>query len=228
VPYRAERSPSRTIHPWVADFETKVIRGEACLHAALQLKQQGFTPDAIVAHPGWGESLFLRDAWPDAPLGMYCEFFYRAEGADVGFDPEFPSRGAHDESRVRVKNANSLLHMQVADSGLAPTEWQASTFPEPFRWRLTVAHDGIDTRFVAPRADVTLVLKNASGTVSLTRADEVVTFVSRNLEPYRGYHSFMRALPDMLTQRPKARVVIVGGDETSYGAPPTDGRRCAK
>jgi hypothetical protein len=98
VPYRAERSPSRTIHPWVADFETKVIRGEACLHAALQLKQQGFTPDAIVAHPGWGESLFLRDAWPDAPLGMYCEFFYRAEGADVGFDPEFPSRGAHERA----------------------------------------------------------------------------------------------------------------------------------
>ena len=51
----------------------------------------------------------------------------------------------------------------------------------------------------------------------LFRSDEVVTYVARNLEPYRGFHVFMRALPDLLRRRPKAHVVIVGGDGVSYG-----------
>ena len=52
----------------------------------------------------------------------------------------------------------------------------------------------------------------------LRRGEEIVTFVARNLEPLRGYHSFMRALPPVLAARPKARVLIVGGDGVSYGA----------
>ena len=88
VPYGASRSSTPGIHPWVVDWETKVIRGEACFRAALQLKAGGFMPDAIVAHPGWGESLFLKDVWPQARLGMYSEFFYHRHGADVDFDPE--------------------------------------------------------------------------------------------------------------------------------------------
>ena len=224
ISYQARRSSAKAVHPWVADFETKVIRGEACLHAASKLKKSGFSPDAIVVHPGWGEGLFLKDLWPEARLGLYCEFFYHAEGADVAFDPEFPGADEHSEARVRVKNANNLLHMQVAHSGLSPTQWQASTFPQPFRSHITVAHDGIDTRAVAPRPDVAVTLKYANGAVTLTRADEVITFVNRNLEPYRGFHIFMRALPQMLAQRPQAHVVIVGDNQTSYGAKPKDGR----
>jgi glycosyltransferase involved in cell wall biosynthesis len=224
IRYRPARGTSATVHPWVADLETKVIRGQACLETALQLKRQGFAPDIIVVHPGWGEGLFLKDVWPAARVGLYCEFFYSASGADVEFDPEFPSADPHDASRVRMKNASNLLHMQVADAGLSPTAWQAATFPQPFRSRITVAHDGIDTRHVAPKADVRLTLSNASGSVSLGRSDEVITFVSRNLEPYRGYHVFMRALPQLLSERPKARVVIVGGDSVSYGSKPAGGQ----
>lgn len=224
LPYTAARETSRTVHPWVAELETKVIRGEACLQAALKLKKAGFVPDVVICHPGWGESLFLKDAWPRARMGMYCEFFYRNEGADVGFDPEFPSAAAYDASRVRVKNVNNLLHFETADAGLAPTEWQASTFPQPFRSRITVAHDGIDTRRIAPNEKVEMRLKTAEGTVSLGRSDEVVTFVARNLEPYRGYHTFMRALPQILAQRPNARVLIVGSNDTSYGAKPPGGK----
>ena len=51
----------------------------------------------------------------------------------------------------------------------------------------------------------------------LTREDEVVTYVSRNLERTRGFHIFMRALPQILRERPNARVLVVGGNEVSYG-----------
>lgn len=222
VPYSASRGTTPNVHPWVSDFETKTIRSEACFRAALQLKAQGFVPDVLIAHPGWGESLFLKDVWPKAKLGIYCEFFYHPEGADVGFDPEFPPKDVGDACRLRLKNINNLLHFEVADAGISPTHWQASTFPEPFRSKITVVHDGIDTDAVVPSANVSLTL---NGNLTFTKQDEVITFVNRNLEPYRGYHIFMRALPEMLKRRPNARVLIVGGDDVSYGARPEDGRK---
>ena len=221
VPYAAARGTTPNVHPWVSDFETKTIRGEACFRAALQLKAQGFTPDLIIAHPGWGESLFLKDVWPAAKLGIYCEFFYRSQGADTGFDPEFPVTDPGDAGRLRLKNLNNLLHFEAAEAGISPTHWQASTFPEPFRGKITVVHDGIDTKAVAPDAKIALTL---NGNLTLTRQDEVITFVNRNLEPYRGYHIFMRALPEILKRRPKARILIVGGDDVSYGARPPNGQ----
>jgi len=218
VPYTASRGTTPQVHPWVSDFETKTIRGEACFKAALQLKETGFAPDVIIAHHGWGESLFLKEVWPQAKLGIYCEFFYHPQGADVGFDPEFPPKDAGDACRLRLKNLNNLLHFEVADAGISPTHWQASTFPEPFRSKITVVHDGIDTQAVAPNPQVRLTL---NGQLNLTKGDEVITFVNRNLEPYRGYHVFMRALPAILKNRPNARVLIVGADDVSYGTRPT-------
>jgi glycosyltransferase involved in cell wall biosynthesis len=218
VHYTASRGSTPKVHPWVSDFETKTIRGEACFKAALQLKASGFTPDVIIAHHGWGESLFVKEVWPKAKLGIYCEFFYHPQGADTGFDPEFPVMDVGNVCRLRLKNLNNLLHFEVADAGVSPTQWQASTFPEPFRSKITVVHDGIDTQAVAPNPQVKLTLK---GNLHLTKDDEVITFVNRNLEPYRGYHVFMRALPELLRRRPKARILIVGGDDVSYGARPT-------
>ena len=222
VPYAASRGTTTNIHPWVSDFETKTIRGEACFRAALKLREQGFNPDVIVAHPGWGESLFLKDVWPTARLGIYSEFFYHPVGADVGFDPEFRASDPGEVCRLRLKNLNNLLHFEIADAGLSPTHWQASTFPEPFRSKITVVHDGIATAAVAPNPDARLTLR---GNPTYTRQNEIITFVNRNLEPYRGYHIFMRALPGILKARPTAQVLIVGADDVSYGARPPEGRK---
>jgi len=220
--YAAQRVSTPNVHPWVTDFETKTIRAEACFRAALKLRAEGFTPDVIVAHHGWGESLFLKDVWSNAKLAIYCEFYYHPHGTDVGFDPEFPVNDEGEVCRLRLKNLNNLLHFEVADAGISPTHWQASTFPEAFRSKITVVHDGIDTVAVAPNAAVGLTLKKTDGQdLPLTRQDEVITFVNRNLEPYRGYHVFMRALPEILKRRPNARVLIVGADAVSYGARPT-------
>jgi glycosyltransferase involved in cell wall biosynthesis len=220
VSYGLSRGNAKEAHPWTIDFESKVIRGEACLKAALALKDQGYTPEVIVAHPGWGESLFLKEVWPEAKLKLYCEFFYHSQGADVGFDPEFSSTDPADAGRVILKNANILLQFQQADSGLSPTHWQASTFPQHIRDKITVIHDGIDTEVLSPNPSASFLLDNGN---SLTRDDEVITFVNRALEPYRGFHTFMRSLPRLLTARSNAQVLIVGKEGVSYGAQPPNG-----
>lgn len=220
APYQVGRGSTPNIHPWSSDFESKLIRGEACFRAALRLKEQGFTPDVIIAHHGWGESLFIKEVWPKARLGIYCEFYYHAEGADSNFDPEFANHEPGEACRLRVKNLNNLMHFETADAAIAPTRWQASLFPEPFQQRISVIHDGIDTARLIPNRQASLTLDDQT---VLTCDDEIITFVNRNLEPYRGYHIFMRALPELLQRRPRARVLIVGGDSVSYGAKPPEG-----
>ena len=224
--YTATKGSTPAIHPWIRDFETKIIRSEACFRASLEMKNKGFTPDIIVAHHGWGESLFLKDIWPDTKMAIYCEFFYHTHGTDVNFDPEFINADPTNDCRLRLKNTNNLLHFDIADAGISPTYWQASTFPEPFRSHITVIHDGIDTKALAPNPSVSLSLNTSSGNaITLTRDDEVITFVNRNLEPYRGYHSFMRALPEIMRRRPNARILIVGADGVSYGSKAPDGKK---
>ncbi|WP_372887837.1 glycosyltransferase [Shimia sp.] len=222
LPYAITRKPATGLHPWLVDFETKLLRAEACHAAAARLKAQGYAPDVIIAHPGWGESMFLRDLWPEARIGLYCELYYKAREGDVDFDPEFPNRAADREPiRLRLKNLNNLMHAEVGDLGLSPTAFQAATFPEAVRQRISVIHDGIDTEALRPDPGAQYALPDGR---ILSRDDEVITFVNRNLEPYRGYHMFMRALPDLLRRRPDAQVLIVGGDEVSYGARPPRGK----
>ena len=219
--YKPARNSSRDIHPFAQEFETKVIRGEACAAAAGRLKSEGFDPDVIVANPGWGESLFLKDVWPQARMLALIEFFYCARGLDFDFDPEFHRPDVARDARLRAKNAHMLMALADMDRGLAPTHFQRSVIPEPYRERVTVIFDGIDTSVVRPDADAAVTLP---GGRVVRSGEEIVTFVNRNLEPYRGYHVFMRALPEILRARPNAVVLIVGGDGVSYGAPAPAGK----
>lgn len=220
-PYSADRSSSKDIHPWLTDFETKVIRADSCLTHCMKLKNKGFSPDAIIAHPGWGESLFLKEIWPGVPLGAYCEFFYAPTGTDLDFDPEFKTTTLiEDACRIRLKNLNNLLHENLMDKGISPTRWQASTFPVSMQKKMTVIHDGIDTEACCPN-DAAYVETKSLGRIF--KGDEIITFVSRNLEPYRGFHVFMRAIPRILAVRPKAKILIVGAEGKGYGALPLDG-----
>lgn len=221
VSYGVARKSTRGIHPWLVDFETKVIRGEACFHASIKLKKTGFNPDIIIAHPSWGESLFLKHVWPNARIGLYCEHYYRADGADIGFDPEIQRLTEADACKVDIKNIANLMSFETADALLSPTKWQAANFPSRIRERISVVHDGIDTNHLRPNSNISLTV---SSKLTLTKSDEIVTFVNRNLEPYRGYHIFMRALPEILKRRPNAHVFIVGRDGKGYGALSESGR----
>lgn len=219
--YAPARGNAKGIHPWLLDLESKTIRGDAVFRKCLQMRDDGFTPDIVLAHPGWGESLFVKDVWPDAKLGLYCELHYSETGNDVNFDPEFINTDPGNVCRLRLKNVNNQLHFDIADAAVSPTEFQANTFPETFRSKISVIHDGIDTQRIAPNLNVTFEVNSE---LTLRQSDEVITFVNRNLEPYRGYHVFMRALPQILKSRPNAQVVIVGADGVSYGKRAPDGK----
>lgn len=220
--YKISKSTSQTVHPWVADFETKIIRAEGCFKAALKLKEQGLSPDLIMAHHGWGESLFIKEVWPNTKLGIYCEFFYSPSGTDTGFDPEFPTSNEDlNACRIKLKNLNNFMHFEIADFGISPTAWQASTFPIAFQKKMSVIHDGIDTETAKPKSDSKISIKLNDGEIlRLTSKDQIVTFVNRNLEPYRGYHVFIRSLPSLLKKYPKLQILIIGGSGASYGPEP--------
>ncbi|WP_157269406.1 glycosyltransferase family 4 protein [Azohydromonas aeria] len=194
------------------ELDAQVARGHAVARALRTFNAKGLRPDLIVVHPGWGEAMFIRAECPDTPMLGYCEFFYRARGADVGFDPEFPS-GPDALARLQLRKAPHLLALDDIDAGVCPTEWQRAQFPAGFQHKLAVVHEGVDTRLVRP--DLEAVFERDG--LRLRRGDPVVTYVARNLEPYRGFHTFMRALPALQARAPHARVVVVGGDEVSYG-----------
>jgi glycosyltransferase involved in cell wall biosynthesis len=208
-------------HPWAADFQTKILRGEAVARCLESLLDDGLRPDLVVGHPGWGELLVVKDLLPAVPVLHQVEFIYQLQGGDVGFDPEFTDADWRPRARLRLRRAPQLLALQDLDWGVAPTPWQASTVPEPYRQRLSVIHEGIDTAAIAPQGPACLQLQRAG--LSFAPGDEVVSFVARNLEPYRGFHTFMRMLPLLQRLRPRAHVVIVGGDGVSYGAAPPGG-----
>jgi glycosyltransferase involved in cell wall biosynthesis len=207
-------------HPFARRFDMECHRAEQVLYALSSLASSGFVPDLILAHPGWGETLPLRTICPDARILLYCEFFYGMKGRDVGFDPEFPETGADGHVALHLKNASTLLALADCDFGISPTAWQRSTFPKDYQKKITVIHEGVDVDIVKPAPDA--VLRLPSGR-ELRRSDEVVTFVARNLEPVRGYHCFMRALPRIMAARPQAQIVVIGGDSVSYGASPPQG-----
>lgn len=196
-----------------AGLSSAISRGRAVAGAAAALRRDGFRPDVMFAHIGWGEATFLKDVFPEAKLALYCEFFYRARGSDVGFDPEFPVR-PESLLLLRLRNAPLLMALEASDHGIAPTQWQRQQFPLRYTSQISVIHDGVDTDVVTPDAAARFVIPGRN--VVLTSGDEVVTYVARNLEPYRGFHSFMRAIPEIQRRRPKAHIVIVGGDAVSY------------
>lgn len=219
IEYVTKRKPAPQTHRYVRVFEDGVLHGQAVARVALKLKAQGFTPDIVCAHMGWGEALYIKDIWPQIPLLGYFEYYYHAFNSDVSFASDGPV-DIDTVCRVRTKNALHLLSLEGADWGVSPTNWQWMQFPGQFKERISVIHDGIDTDIAVPDAEASLTLDNG---VVLHAGDEVVTYVARNLEPYRGFPNFMRAVEIIQKRRPECQIVVVGGDGVSYGSAPNGG-----
>ena len=218
--YQPDRGGSRQTHHYLRNAESAILYGQAVARVAMRLRQNRFKPDLIVGHSGWGEILFLKDVFPNVPLVGYFEYYYHVSKGDVGFSPDEPIT-ADTAPRLRARNTVNLLSLDAADAGITPTRWQQSLYPAPYRERLHVLHEGVDTVRMRPNPNASYQIPGTGITVKA--GDEVLTYVGRNLEPHRGFPSFMRSLPEILRRRPQARVLIVGGDGVSYGAPPAGG-----
>ncbi|MEH3086242.1 MAG: glycosyltransferase [Xylophilus ampelinus] len=215
--YRLVREPAPSQHHYLRQMERAVLHGQAAIRAMLAMKADGFRPDAVLAHPGWGETLYIRGVFPEARLIHLAEWYYATAGADVGFDPEFPAT-MDDRARVTTWNAVHALNLTHCDAAVAPTHWQRDSHPEIFRPRMSVQHEGIDVAMLAGfRGAEGIRTPNGA---DLRKGDEVVTFVARNLEPYRGFHVFMRALAVAQRANPRLHALVIGGDGVSYGRPP--------
>src|SRR5450631_4499710 len=201
-----ERGPINC-HAYSVEIDRAIHVGATVAGVCRRLRDEGVHPDLIIGHSGWGETLFVKDIFPDVPLLANFEFYYHAQGVDVGFDPEFVSI-FNDPSRLRARNATNLLAFEAADWGHSATEWQRSLYPPEMRPRISTLHEGVDTDRARPRRTASFKVPGLRR--ALTRRDHVVTYVARNLEPYRGFHVFMRALPQVLRRCPRARAVIVG------------------
>jgi len=221
VPYRQPPGPAAEVHVAARELDGGVRRAEVVGRIAQNLKQLGLQPDIIIGHHGWGELLNLPDVWPGVPLLGYFEFYYHTDGMDVGFDPEFPIDRA-DFLRIRAKNAINHIALNLGYHGQTPTEWQLSSYPAWAREQITLLREGVDLAVCKPNPKVRRSALKI-GDMTIRPTDKLVTYVSRNLEPYRGFHLMMRALPHLLRARKDVRVVMVGGDDTSYGNPPKDG-----
>ncbi len=212
--YSSHRKSHPKTHHYVLPLENAVIQGQAVYRVAEQLKEMGFSPDVIYGHSGWGPTLFIKDIFPKARLLCYSEWFYNAHGADTGFDPAFPLT-ADDEVRLRIRNAPILIDLYSCDRGLSSTRWQHQQFPQEYHHKITISHDGIDTNFFRPKVGSKLVLPRLQ--LDLSQAKEVVTYVARGMEPYRGFPQFIEAIALIQQRRPHCHVVIVGADRVAYG-----------
>jgi glycosyltransferase involved in cell wall biosynthesis len=222
IPYDLHRQAGEAQHPYLRQMEGAVLHGQAAARSMLQLKQQGWRPDVVVAHPGWGETLYVRDIFPAARVIHFCEWYYGQEpgqpGGDAGFDPEFPT-GFDTRAKLRTWNALHNLNLEQCDAGVSPTQWQRSRHPAIYQPKIELAHEGIDTDLLQadPQAQLTLPTGH-----TVRAGDPVITYVARNLEPYRGFHSFMRMLARVQKAHPHCHTLIVGGDDVSYGQKPPD------
>ncbi len=221
VLYQAPKPDQEQVHPVVRDFDIAARRGEIVAGLAGNLKRLGFTPDIIMGHHGWGELLDIRDVYPDTPLLGYFEFYYATDGQDVFYDKEFPI-GPDRFPRIRAMNVVNHLALALDQHGQTPTQWQLTRYPEWAQKRIRVIREGARLDVCKPNPEARQE-EFAIGEFRVAPGEKLVTYVARNLEPYRGFHTMMRALPELMASRPDLKVVMVGGDDVSYGARLSEG-----
>lgn len=225
VNYAPTREPRADIHHYVRSYENAVLHGQAVYRLALDLRKAQFVPDIVCSHAGWGNGLFIKDAFPEAAQLSYFEWFHHARGTDADFDPAYPL-DLDDHLRIRAGNAALLTELYSCDRGLSPTHWQHSQLPPEFQSKVTVLHDGVDSDYFYPDPEQKIVFPELG--VDLSEAEEIVTYVSRGMDLYRGFPQFVEAIAHLLHERPQTHVVIVAGDRIAYGPSAPEGHTSFK
>ncbi len=221
IVHRPPAGANPNTHFDIRELEVAIQRAHIIAGACQSLKHLGFVPDIIIGHHGWGELLNIQDVYPGVPMLGYFEFFYHVQDVDVGFDPEFPMNPALFPS-VRTKNAVNFLALNLPGEGQTPTNFQLGTYPDWARPRIHLLGEGANLE--ATRPDPSVRRKPFQfGDIAIPTGQKLVSYVARDLEPYRGFHTLMRSLPKLLRERKDVRVIIIGNDGVSYGAKLSEG-----
>ena len=213
--YKTEREVSPETHAYLRPAEEAVLEGQAIVRAVYALKEHGFVPDVAIGHAGWGSLLYLKDIYPELPVISYFEWFYHALNSDAQWWPDEKIE-INDMLRIRTKNAHHLLSLEVCDVGFTPTKWQHEQLPDAYKNKVKVIHEGVDTEFLVPDAEAKIVLDDIG--LDLSETKEIVTYVARGFEAYRGFPQFMDSVRLLVNRRPDCHVVIIGNDKVCYGA----------
>jgi glycosyltransferase involved in cell wall biosynthesis len=203
-------------------MDRAALNAQAFARTAFAARRDGFAPDVVVSHAGWGAGLFAGQVFPRARVIAYCEWWYRSPGDDVAWldahgypHPASPEAALHEQAR----NAPIALELAAADAAVCPTAFQAAQFPPVFRDRLIVLHDGIDTDRFRPCPDAR---RDTLGGL-VPEGARLVTYATRGMEPHRGFPEFMAAIPAVLAADPAAVAVVAGDNRVCYGGEPLRG-----
>jgi glycosyltransferase involved in cell wall biosynthesis len=211
IQYRVGGAASDNSHYAAQTFENGIWHA-AGVYDRLKPMAQRLRPDLVVAHSGFGSSLFLEELFPGIPVIGYFEYFYHAASGDIGFRPDYPV-GEHARLRSRARNAMILLDLEYAAAGYSPTHYQRDLMPSAYRDNIRVIHDGVPTEFWRPRARAPIELDG----MVIDPERPVVTYVSRGFESMRGFDVFMEIAAGITDQNPDALVLAIGSDKVFYG-----------
>lgn len=220
-------------------YEEAVEHGKEVGKILSAMKNEGFKPDIIYGFAGWGSTMFVKDIFPDVPLISYFEWFGRTENSVADFGGQILS--LEQKLKIQSDNEHVLISLKKCDMGVTPTQWQKQQFPEEFHNKIQVVHDGIDTATCAPDLNARFLIQDKNDVAlaearsleighceegqgpdaaispkELTANDEVVTYGTRGMEPYRGFIQFMAAAGELLKRRPNLHIVIAGDDYAFY------------
>ena len=214
--YDLHRETNPSTHHYMKFYEESILHGQGALRAALQLREQGFFPDVIIGH-SWGASMFIKDVYPEVPYIAHIEWFYNAKNSDIDFisEPDIDFK-----AKTRVRNSHLLVDLYSCNKVITPTKWQLAQIPEVFHDKISVVHEGIDTEFFKPDENAVFNLPG----LSLTSENEVLTYATRGMEPYRGFPQFMEAVSAIQKRRPNCHIVVAGDDRICYGPKLPEGK----
>lgn len=214
VTYKPHRAPTDGIHHYLAGTEAGILASQGLVRTALAMTAKGYRPDVVIAHSGWGGGTFVKDIWPACRYIPYFEWYYHWPPQDATAHDDYGDNTLDRAMRCRGRNLPFLMDFDAADAVLCPTRFQASQFPDWMGAKLHVSHDGIDTDLHAPGPRNTDLLDD----LAIPHDAEIMTWITRGMEPARGFPEMMGALATLQKSRPNLHAIIVGEDRVAYGA----------
>lgn len=195
---------------YALDYAAQTALGATRLFTQLR-ELEGYHPDLVLAHVGWGIGLTVRQIWPATRYIAYHEWYY----TDVDWHRGKRERPMTPEALLtnRLRNLPISAEFDSADRNWCPTAFQASRFPPALRARLEIMPDGVDCGFHRPDPEARIDFD----WLRLPGRPKLLTYATRGLEPLRGFPQFMRAVALLQKRRADFETLVIAQDSVSYG-----------